>query len=99
MAKAQHQHGRARHRHGENAPPPQPEHATATAKRATATARRRGRAGSISALGRSGFRTGYGGALRDQNGYLYFWVPIVARIIGSVLGTGLYEVRRPFPRS
>jgi glycerol uptake facilitator protein len=38
------------------------------------------------------FFTGYGGAFRDQTGYLYFWIPIVAPIIGGVLGAGLYKV-------
>jgi glycerol uptake facilitator protein len=36
------------------------------------------------------FFTGYGGAFRDQTGYLYFWVPIVAPLLGGVLGAGLY---------
>jgi glycerol uptake facilitator protein len=38
------------------------------------------------------FLTGYGGAWRDQTGYLYWWIPIVAPIIGGVLGAGLYQV-------
>jgi glycerol uptake facilitator protein len=38
------------------------------------------------------FFTGYGGAMRDQYGNFYFWVPIIAPIIGAVLGAGLYEV-------
>jgi glycerol uptake facilitator protein len=38
------------------------------------------------------FLTGYGGAFRDQTGYLYFWIPIVAPIIGGVIGAGLYKV-------
>ena len=38
------------------------------------------------------FFTGYGGAFRDQTGYLYFWMPIVAPIIGGLLGAGLYQV-------
>ena len=38
------------------------------------------------------FLTGYGGAFRDQTGYLYFWIPIVAPILGGVLGAGLYQV-------
>ncbi|QKW35674.1 aquaporin family protein [Actinomadura sp. NAK00032] len=38
------------------------------------------------------FLTGYGGAWRDQYGDLYFWVPIVAPLIGGVLGVGLYKV-------
>jgi len=37
------------------------------------------------------FFTGYGGAMRDQYGNLYFWVPIIAPIIGAVLGAGAYE--------
>jgi glycerol uptake facilitator protein len=38
------------------------------------------------------FFTGYGGAFRDQTGYLYFWIPIVGPIIGGVIGAGLYQV-------
>ncbi|MBG0562648.1 MIP/aquaporin family protein [Actinoplanes aureus] len=38
------------------------------------------------------FLTGYEDAFRDQTGYLYFWVPIVAPILGGVLGAGLYKV-------
>jgi glycerol uptake facilitator protein len=38
------------------------------------------------------FLTGYGGAWRDQTGYLYFWIPIVAPILGGLLGAGLYKV-------
>jgi len=37
------------------------------------------------------FLTGYGGAMRDQTGYLYFWIPIVAPVIGGVIGAGLYQ--------
>ena len=37
------------------------------------------------------FFTGYGGAWRDQNGGLYFWVPIVAPLIGGPLGALLYD--------
>jgi glycerol uptake facilitator protein len=37
------------------------------------------------------FITGYGSAFRDQYGHLYFWVPIVAPIIGGLVGVGLYE--------
>jgi glycerol uptake facilitator protein len=37
------------------------------------------------------FLTGYGGAFRDQYGYLYFWVPIVGPIIGGLVGAGLYK--------
>ncbi|HEY5822639.1 MAG TPA: MIP/aquaporin family protein [Propionibacteriaceae bacterium] len=36
------------------------------------------------------FITGYGGAMRDQNGSLYFWVPIVAPVVGAVIGGALY---------
>jgi glycerol uptake facilitator protein len=38
------------------------------------------------------YLTGYGGAWRDQTGYLYFWIPIVAPIIGGLVGAGLYQV-------
>ncbi|MET8151958.1 MIP/aquaporin family protein [Actinoplanes sp. NPDC049668] len=38
------------------------------------------------------FLTGYGGAFRDQTGYLYFWVPIIGPIVGGILGAGLYQV-------
>nr|WP_296072652.1 MIP/aquaporin family protein [uncultured Actinoplanes sp.] len=38
------------------------------------------------------FLTGYGGAWRDQTGYLYFWIPIVAPILGALVGGGLYQV-------
>ncbi|MDP9861495.1 MULTISPECIES: MIP/aquaporin family protein [Streptosporangium] len=38
------------------------------------------------------FLTGYGTAWRDQYGQLYFWVPIVAPLIGGVLGAGLYQL-------
>jgi glycerol uptake facilitator protein len=37
------------------------------------------------------FFTGYGGAFRDQTGYLYWWIPIVGPIIGGVVGGGLYQ--------
>ena len=37
------------------------------------------------------FFTGYGSAFRDQYGNLYFWVPIVAPLIGGLLGAGLYK--------
>lgn len=36
--------------------------------------------------------TGYGGALSDQNGNLYFWLPIVAPIIGGLIGGGAFKV-------
>ncbi|GAA4221082.1 glycerol uptake facilitator protein [Streptosporangium album] len=38
------------------------------------------------------FLTGYATAWRDQYGQLYFWVPIVAPLIGGVLGAALYEL-------
>ena len=37
------------------------------------------------------FLTGYGTAWRDQNGDLYFWVPIIAPLIGGPLGALLYD--------
>ncbi|GII76726.1 aquaporin [Sphaerisporangium rufum] len=37
------------------------------------------------------FLTGYGSAWRDQYGQLYFWVPIIAPLIGGLLGAGLYQ--------
>ncbi|GIF38437.1 MIP/aquaporin family protein [Actinoplanes xinjiangensis] len=37
------------------------------------------------------FLTGYGGAFRDQTGYLYFWIPIVGPVIGGIVGAGLYQ--------
>jgi glycerol uptake facilitator protein len=36
--------------------------------------------------------TGYGGALRDQHGDLYFWLPIVAPILGGLIGGGMFKV-------
>ena len=38
------------------------------------------------------FFTGYGGAFKDQFGDLYFWVPIVAPIIGALVGAFLYDL-------
>lgn len=38
------------------------------------------------------FITGYGSAFKDQYGDVYFWVPIVAPLIGGVIGGGLYRV-------
>lgn len=38
------------------------------------------------------FITGYKTAFRDQYGDLYFWVPIVAPIIGGLAGAWLYKV-------
>jgi glycerol uptake facilitator protein len=36
--------------------------------------------------------TGYGGAMNDQNGDLYFWLPIVAPILGGLVGGALFKV-------
>jgi glycerol uptake facilitator protein len=36
--------------------------------------------------------TGYGGAWRDQNGDLYFWVPIIGPLIGAIIGAALYDL-------
>ncbi|MFF5205629.1 MIP/aquaporin family protein [Streptosporangium sp. NPDC000396] len=38
------------------------------------------------------FLTGYETAFQDQYGGLYFWVPIVAPVIGGLLGAGLYQL-------
>ena len=38
------------------------------------------------------FFTGYGTAFRDQNGTFYFWVPIVAPLIGGPLGATVYKL-------
>lgn len=38
------------------------------------------------------FLTGFGNAFHDQYGNLYFWIPIVAPIIGGIVGVGLYEL-------
>jgi glycerol uptake facilitator protein len=35
--------------------------------------------------------TGYGGALNDQNGYPYFWVPIVGPLVGGLIGGGFFK--------
>jgi glycerol uptake facilitator protein len=37
------------------------------------------------------FLTGYGTAFRDQYGNIYFWVPIIAPLIGGIIGVGLYD--------
>jgi glycerol uptake facilitator protein len=36
--------------------------------------------------------TGYGGALYDQEGNLYFWLPIVAPLLGGLVGGALFKV-------
>ena len=36
--------------------------------------------------------TGYGDAWRDQNGDIYFWVPILGPIIGGLIGALLYDL-------
>ncbi|MEZ0166583.1 MIP/aquaporin family protein [Kineococcus sp. LSe6-4] len=38
------------------------------------------------------FITGYGTAMREPGGSFYFWVPIVAPVIGGLIGGGLYKV-------
>lgn len=36
--------------------------------------------------------TGYSGALSDQNGTLYFWVPILGPLLGGLVGGGLFKL-------
>jgi glycerol uptake facilitator protein len=36
--------------------------------------------------------TGYGDALKDQNGYFYTWVPIIGPLVGGLVGGGLFKV-------
>jgi glycerol uptake facilitator protein len=38
------------------------------------------------------FLTGYGTAFEDQRGSLYFWVPLVAPLLGGLLGAGGYTL-------
>jgi glycerol uptake facilitator protein len=38
------------------------------------------------------FLTGYSTAWSDQDGNLYFWLPIVAPLIGGLLGGGLFQL-------
>jgi glycerol uptake facilitator protein len=38
------------------------------------------------------YLTGYENAFQDTTGYPYFWIPVVAPLIGGVLGAGLYQV-------
>ncbi len=38
------------------------------------------------------FFTGYRTAFQDQNGSLYFWVPLIAPLIGGVVGAGAYKL-------
>lgn len=35
--------------------------------------------------------TGYSGAMSDQNGNLYFWLPIVAPLVGGLVGGGMFK--------
>jgi glycerol uptake facilitator protein len=36
--------------------------------------------------------TGYGTAMEDQNGYPYFWVPIIGPLVGGLIGGGLFRL-------
>jgi glycerol uptake facilitator protein len=36
--------------------------------------------------------TGYGTAMEDQSGQLYFWLPLVAPVIGGLVGGGLFKM-------
>ncbi len=36
--------------------------------------------------------TGYGTAMEDQNGSLYFWVPIVGPLLGGLIGGGIFKL-------
>ncbi|MBB2909770.1 glycerol uptake facilitator protein [Streptosporangium becharense] len=38
------------------------------------------------------FLTGYETAWQDQHGQLYFWVPIVAPLIGGLIGAAVYQI-------
>lgn len=38
------------------------------------------------------FVTGYSTAMREPGGAFYFWVPIVAPVVGALIGGGLYRV-------
>jgi glycerol uptake facilitator protein len=42
------------------------------------------------------FLTGYDTAFRDQRDALYFWVPLVAPLIGGLLGAGAYRALATF---
>ena len=37
------------------------------------------------------FVTGYSTAFKDQNGYLYFWVPIVGPLVGGLVGGAAFK--------
>jgi len=38
------------------------------------------------------FLTGYGSAFHDQNGALFFWIPIVGPLVGGLLGAAAYKL-------
>jgi glycerol uptake facilitator protein len=38
------------------------------------------------------FLTGYEDAFSDTTGYPYWWIPVVAPIIGGLIGAGLYQL-------
>lgn len=35
--------------------------------------------------------TGYGGAMNDQNGNLYFWLPLIAPVVGGLIGGLMFK--------
>ena len=40
---------------------------------------------------RASLGTGYATAMVDQNGQVYFWLPIIAPIVGGLIGGALFK--------